>query len=150
MDAITLHWKIRDILRRVSAEADRRMHPFCAKHGITPLQMNLLIILQKNGAQTISALARQSYMADANNSALCKKLEKDGFVTRERDPSDERQVLVNLTPKGENLLREFAASCDYQHRILGKNVTPQEQADLKAGFIALQNVLDRMQEEEEE
>jgi DNA-binding MarR family transcriptional regulator len=38
---------------------------------------------------------------------LVKRLETAGFVTRTRDPNDERRVLVNLTPRAENIREEI-------------------------------------------
>ncbi|MDL2324497.1 MarR family winged helix-turn-helix transcriptional regulator [Ruminococcaceae bacterium OttesenSCG-928-A16] len=150
MDAVNLHWKIMDTLRRIGAAAERKMHPFCTQHNITPLQLNLLITLQKTGPQTVSALAKRTTMAGANNSALCKKMEKDGLVLRERDPDDERQVLVSLTPQGRQMVQVFATHCSCLHKQLGPNITPQEFTTITTGLETLQVVLERIQQNEED
>jgi len=46
---------------------------------------------------------------------LLKRMELAGFVTRSRDPEDERRVLVALTPSGQSL-REAARSIPEQLR----------------------------------
>ena len=114
-----LYCQVLQKVRKIGNMADRAVHPLCTQHGITGLQLGILLFLHNGGPQTISAIAQNIGMAGANNSALCKRLEKKGLLQRERDENDERQVLVHLTPEGERLLDEMNGQCgEWQQRLL--------------------------------
>lgn len=57
--------------------------------------------------------------------AIAADLEQAGYITRDPDPVDRRQVILRLTPQGEELLRESTASVrDLEasiREILGEN-----------------------------
>ena len=142
-EAVDLHWKLMDTIRRVGGQIEKQLQPFCSRHSITPLQLTILATLHFKGPQTVSSLAHKTSMAGANNSALCKKLEKDGLVTRQRDPEDERQVLVSLTQKGRVIIEAFSVDCKSSSKKLEKVVTRQEMATIFAGLDTLVKVMER-------
>ncbi|MDL2220007.1 MarR family transcriptional regulator, partial [Ruminococcaceae bacterium OttesenSCG-928-O06] len=76
------------------------LHPVCTQHGITPMQLRLLLSLYYDGPQTASTLAENNCMAHGNSSALCKRLAQQGYILRQRPPQDERRVLISLSPAG--------------------------------------------------
>lgn len=147
MDGVSLYRKVMEGMRRASGLFEQRMHPFCAQHGITTLQLNIMLNLYFDGAQTVTGLAKRTCMAGANNSALCKKLEKDGFVTRTRDEADERQVLVALSPAGDALVRSFAAACEQEYNSEPRPLSPQDAETIMAGVDTLLRYLEINSEE---
>ena len=52
-------------------------------------------------------------------SELLGKLEKDGLLLREKNPSDRRETLVSLTPEG----KERAAAFEEERETLGELLT---------------------------
>jgi len=48
---------------------------------------------------------------------IAKRLERDGFLLRESDPSDERVTILQITAKGEKTLKRIK---DEKDRILEK------------------------------
>lgn len=144
MEAMDLHWKLMDTVRRIGGRIEKRLHPFCTQHCITPLQLAILGTLYFKGPQTVSSLAHKTSMAGANNSALCKKLEKDGLVTRRRDPQDERQVLVSLTENGQSIMEAFSVSCKGQDKAMRCAVTEEEIQTITQGLDTLAQVMERI------
>ena len=67
---------------------------------ITPEQYWLLRLLNRNGSLSISELANQLDIAISSATISCKRLEKAGLLTRERQSDDERVVRVTLTAAG--------------------------------------------------
>ena len=55
----------------------------------------------------IRELANRMQIQHHSAVELVNRMEARGFVKRERGQSDRREVLVELTPKGENLLAEL-------------------------------------------
>lgn len=67
---------------------------------ITPEQYWLLRLLNRSGPLSISELASQLDIAISSATVSCKRLEKAGLLTRERQSDDERVVRVALTAAG--------------------------------------------------
>jgi MarR family transcriptional regulator, organic hydroperoxide resistance regulator len=77
--------------------------------GLTYTQYALLVALHAESGQTVSKLGEQMFLASNTLTPLLKRLEAMGYVTRERDAEDERQVRVSLTSQGRALFeRAFA------------------------------------------
>jgi DNA-binding MarR family transcriptional regulator len=88
--------------------------PFLQKLGVTYPQYLVLVVLWERGPQGVGDLASLLRMDFGTLSPMLKRLETKGFVTRERQATDERRVLVALTSKGlslrkrtEQMLGEF-------------------------------------------
>lgn len=59
------------------------------------------------GLSTPAELADAAGVTRATMTGLVDTLERDGFVKREPDPIDRRQMSVRLTPRGEKFLDAF-------------------------------------------
>lgn len=67
---------------------------------MTPEQYWLLRILNRAGSLSISELATELGITTSSATIACKRLEKLGLLTRERQAEDERVVQVALTEQG--------------------------------------------------
>ena len=67
---------------------------------MTPEQYWLLRLLHRSGSLNISELANELGIAISSATVSCKRLEKAGLLTRERQSDDERVVRVALTERG--------------------------------------------------
>jgi DNA-binding MarR family transcriptional regulator len=79
--------------------------------GIEPQQHQLLLAaegLPLGERPTIGALAERLCVKHHTAVALVDKLERRGFVIRERGALDRRTVLVRVAPAGATLLRELS------------------------------------------
>jgi DNA-binding MarR family transcriptional regulator len=83
-----------------------RMHkPFLEPLGLTFSQYLVLLELFAGTPRTVGSLCAKLGMETGTITPLLKRLAASGTVTRTRDVTDERRVLIELTPAGE-LLRE--------------------------------------------
>ena len=81
-----------------------RMHkPFLEPLGLTFPQYLVILELLDGAPLTVGALGTRLGMDTGTITPLVKRLEGAGFVTRTRDPADERRVLVDLTSRGRAL-----------------------------------------------
>lgn len=85
---------------------NRVYRPVLDQLGITYPQYLVMSALWQNDGQTIGAIAERLALESSTITPLVKRLESAGFVRRERNPQDERQVIVTLTEKGRALHRE--------------------------------------------
>jgi DNA-binding MarR family transcriptional regulator len=77
----------------------RTSHPV-HRAEITPEQYWLLRILRRKDALSVGELAEMLGVTGSSVTTACKRLEKAGLVTRERQSNDERMVCVTLTTQG--------------------------------------------------
>ena len=79
--------------------------PFLRKLGVTYPQYLVLVVLWERGPQGVGDLASLLRMDFGTLSPMLKRLENKGLVSRRRQATDERRVLVDLTPQGVSLRR---------------------------------------------
>lgn len=142
MDPFDFHWKMMAGMRRVKDHSERAIHPFCEQQGLTPVQLRLLITLFYDGPQTMRTLSAGTCMAMANSSVQCKRLEKLGYLTRQRDAQDERQVLVSLTGEGARLVEELKFSCMPALDAMSENISEQDADNILASLDKLATIFE--------
>ncbi len=89
----------------------RLSEDLCSRHGLTPLQYQLLLHVKGFPGRewaTIGELAERLQAKHNGVVALVDRCEKAGLVKRIASQEDRRQVAVHLQPKGAHLL-EFLA-----------------------------------------
>ena len=74
--------------------------------GLTYPQWIAILSLGEQDDQTVSELGNKVFLESNTLTPVLKKLEAMGYLSRRRDPADERQVRVNLTDAGRRLLEK--------------------------------------------
>ncbi len=77
--------------------------PLLAPLGLTYPQYLVLLVLWEQDGQTVSALGDRLSLDSGTLTPLLKRMEQAGLLLRQRDPQDERRVLLTLTPEGRAL-----------------------------------------------
>ena len=92
------------------AVASRRViglyRPLLEPMGLTHPQYLVMLALWGHEPLTVRALGERLSLEPATLSPLLKRLEAAGYVTRERDPRDERALQVRLTKAGRDLRQQ--------------------------------------------
>jgi MarR family transcriptional regulator, organic hydroperoxide resistance regulator len=81
---------------------NRVYKPLLDKLGLTYPQFLVLVALYKQDDQTVGDLGNQLFLDSSTLTPLLKRMESAGYLTRQRDPADERQVRIRLTRRGRN------------------------------------------------
>ncbi|MBE6514828.1 MAG: MarR family transcriptional regulator [Thermoplasmata archaeon] len=89
-------------------EVVRRYRPLLDDLGLTYTQYIAMMALWEHRTLSVKEMGRLLYLDSGTLTPLLKKMEEMGLVTRSRDPSDERVLMVSLTDKGE-AMRDRAA-----------------------------------------
>ena len=90
--------------------------------GLEPKQHQLLLAvkgLPQGRKATIGTLAERLQLAHHSTVELIDRLVERGFIQRCRDEADQRRVLVNLTPQGEETLRKLSLAHQAELRSVG-------------------------------
>ncbi|EAT10361.1 MarR family transcriptional regulator [Sphingobium sp. 10 DY56-G10] len=82
---------------------NRLYGPVLAKLGLTYPQYLVMLVLWEHRVQSVGELGARLYLDSGTLTPLIKRMEAAGFVTRRRDTTDERRVLVELTLAGTAL-----------------------------------------------
>lgn len=87
----------------------RAYKPLLDGLGLTYPQYLVLNVLWRKDAQTVGGIAHQLALESSTLTPLLKRMEAAGLVRRTRNPENERQVIIALTPEGDAL--RFRARC---------------------------------------
>lgn len=105
--------------------------------GLTYTQYITIIALWEEDNQTVGSLGEKLFLESNTLTPILKKLEAMGYLHRQRDPEDERQVLVGLTKAGRRL-REKGLSMDL---VEACGLTPEEFLKIQKAIVTLRNNL---------
>ena len=83
--------------------------PLLHKVGLTYPQYLVMVTLWHRDGQTVRELGKTLFLDSSTLTPLLKRLEAAGLITRTRNRSDEREVLIHVTEKG-GALRSHAAN----------------------------------------
>ncbi len=90
-----------------SKEIIRKYKPLLDKLDLTYTQYITMMALWEHREMNVRTLGECLYLDSGTLTPVLKKLESKGFLTRSRSKEDERNLIVSITEKGEEL-RELA------------------------------------------
>jgi MarR family 2-MHQ and catechol resistance regulon transcriptional repressor len=97
---------------------------------VTISQFGVLEVLHHLGPQCQGTISQKLLKSTGNMTLVIDNLEKHGLVRRNRSQEDRRQVLIELTPLGKELIEKIfplhATAITEEMSVL----TPEEQAEL--------------------
>ena len=136
IDFFEFNNSIFSMIREISHKIDILLRDTAQELGITTLQLKMLITLYANKEPvSIGNLGKAIGVTGGNISNICKKLEKQGFVTRIRSEEDERVVNVGLTEIGSEAAEKVGS---YFNQIRAD--IPTDNID-----VNLQTIIDELQ-----
>lgn len=138
-----LAWSLATDLRAVYRKLKVRVREHGGGNNLTPSQSSVILQLEKDGASTVSNLARAEGMRPQSMSAIVTPLQESGLIRGTSDPSDGRQTLMSLTPKCLKLLRDGrAARQDWIATSISQKLSLQEQVKLQEALLLLARLIE--------
>jgi MarR family transcriptional regulator, organic hydroperoxide resistance regulator len=124
----------------------RAYKPLLDSLEITYPQYLVLSTLWEIDGLSIGAIAERLGLDSSNVTPLVKRMEAAGLVSRERNPADERQVVVTLTDPGRDMQARstclgqtlFAAANQSIDKLIQLNKDVQAFRDSVTRFVATQ------------
>lgn len=83
--------------------------PLLEEVGLTYPQYLLMLVLWENDRLPLKELARRLHQDSGALTPVLKRLEAEGYVTRQRNAEDERNLSVELTAPGHALRKKAQA-----------------------------------------
>ena len=100
---------IKESLRELSIQLSLLNHHVGAHLDLKDVDLDCLDLIARHGPLSPSALARRAGLHPATMTGIIDRLERGGWVARERDPSDRRAVVVKaLRERNAELMRLYS------------------------------------------
>jgi DNA-binding MarR family transcriptional regulator len=88
------------IMVHFRSQMDEKLRP----QGVTTAQLHVLKVIRDEDGASGAQLARACYVTPQSAQALLKGLENGGWITRTKDPVNDRILIAKLTLSGGELL----------------------------------------------
>lgn len=134
--------RILQSIRRIIRSAGLYSHKLAALHGVTVPQLVCLMKIGERGAITIKGLSGEVYLSSSTLVGVVDRLELKGLVVRRRSTEDRRQVLIEPTAAGLELIGRTPSPLQDS---LARSVTRLPEAERAALAGALDKIVSFME-----
>jgi DNA-binding MarR family transcriptional regulator len=126
--------EVRASLRDVSVQLSLLNHQVRGQLELKGTDLECLDLISREGPLSPSVLARRAGLHPATMTGILDRLERGGWITRERDPADRRAVLIRAERgRGAEVLHLYAGMNGAMDQIIGEY--DEAQLELLAGFL---------------
>ena len=130
-------------IHAISGKLKRKLREQASAGDLTQSQLAVLGHLDRNGATTVTTLARMEGVRSQSMGATVATLEAAGMVKGSPDPNDGRQTILSLTPACVALIKNGrAARTDWLLKTIRTKLSAQEQEQLAAAIKLLNRIVD--------
>lgn len=113
--------------------------PILEQLGLTYTQYITVVALWEQDDQTVGSLGEKLFLESNTLTPILKKLEAMGYLQRQRDPADERQVRISLTQSGRDLRKVSSGTSLFE----ATGLTQDEFTQMQQSIVKLRNNLIR-------
>ncbi len=113
----------------------------CEQLQFTPPQVHAMLWLGTDGALTMGELARRLGVTEKTVTGVVDRLEREGYLVRERSAADRRVVRCRLTPEGQQTWQKLER---LTNQGMGQLLGVLDTSDRKALFRILEKLLRRI------
>lgn len=96
-----INFRILKSLRQIMQAVDLHSRHLTQVYSITGPQLVCLLAITESGPLTLSELAQKIYLSPSTVVGIVDRLEREGFVERQRGQVDRRVVFISVTEKGK-------------------------------------------------
>ncbi len=102
-DALKLENQLCFPLYACAKEVVKKYKPFLDKLDLTYTQYITMMVMWEKKSVNVKELGDYLFLDSGTLTPLLKKLEAKGYIKRERSKTDERNLIVTITERGEAL-----------------------------------------------
>jgi DNA-binding MarR family transcriptional regulator len=129
------------IMKQVELAVRSRLDDMFRPIGLTALQYTALTVLERHPNLTSAQLARNSFVTSQSMADMVTALHEQGFIVRDRDPSDRRRLVLSLTADGRKLLRRYRRRVSALEEEMLAALSPGQAAELRRSLLACRAAL---------
>lgn len=105
--------------------------------GVTRVQWLALYFLGQEEPMSQSELAEKMGIKGSTVTRLIDRLEREGYVVRQKEPDDRRVTMIVLTDKGSQFREELLPEGEEMSQIFARDIPPED-------IEVFKRVLDKM------
>lgn len=106
--------------------------PSLREQQLSDQQWRVLRVLGEHGAVETGRVAREAFILGPSLTGVLARMERDGLITRYRDPADQRRTVIEATPQGKRLVRRLSATIESHYQWLEQSLGKAKLAQLYA------------------
>ncbi len=111
--------EIRDSLRELGIQLALLNHHIGARLELKDVDLDCLNLIDRHGPLSPSTLARRAGQHPATMTSILDRLERGGWIARDRDPSDRRAVLIRaLSDRNADMMRLYSGMSASMNKLL--------------------------------
>lgn len=130
MSSTFVHRNLPRLLLQARESVMAHTRPSLREHGLSDQQWRVLRVLGEHGVVETGRVAREAYILGPSLTGVLARMERDGLIRRERDPTDQRRTVVEATAKGRKMVKGLAHTIEHHYQWLEQSLGKQKLAQL--------------------
>lgn len=106
--------------------------PSLREHELSDQQWRVLRVLGEHGSVETGRVAREAFILGPSLTGMLARMERDGLITRSRDPEDQRRTVVEATAQGRKLVKRLSTSIEAHYRWMEERLGEDKLEELYA------------------
>jgi len=92
----------------------------------------VLRVLGEHGAVETGRVAREAFILGPSLTGVLARMERDGLITRSRDPNDQRCTVIEATAHGRKLVTRLSVSIEAHYKWMEESLGKEKLTQLYA------------------
>ena len=126
------------VMHRVMKRAKSKYEEF----DLNRSQASILFTLHQRSSMSQKDLAESLNMTPPSITSAIRKMEKDGYISRKQDESDQRVMRLALTEKGESCIQNVKKVAEEMRELIFRGMSPEEIILFRRLFIQINDNLE--------
>ncbi len=106
--------------------------PSLRQHALSDQQWRVLRVLGENGTVETGRVAREAFILGPSLTGVLNRMERDGLISRTRDPADQRRTVVEATERGRALVDTLSQTIEAHYNWMEETLGKEKLAQLYA------------------
>lgn len=146
---ITLYeQQVEELNRKLTFQRSRYLKEEYEHYHITDMQYSVLSYIQQHPRTTIGSVAKTLHTDAGNMSALCKKLERSGYLIRKKSERDERIVELCTSEQGMHCVQAISTKIQTHYEEQWEQYNSRDKEMIMKGLEKLNQFLDTIMRKE--
>lgn len=132
---------IAEYIRSIYSHMNHELRDHFGETDFTIPQVYLMQALHRKGPMKLVALSDEISQVKSTTSGIVDRLERQGYVIRERNPNDRRSVLIGLTAQGKDAVEGFRDIIHDYFQDIFSGSTPEELERIEESLRQLHKII---------